>query len=125
MEIGSEQRRFVTARACPDLDDAVSFVERVARQQERRDFRLEFRDGDLETPELRARFGGHLGVVNGNELAHLRELVFGPVKSGGHLDDRHQPAVLSPQLRELIGVAECAWIGERALDLFGACEGGR
>jgi hypothetical protein len=47
------------------------------------------------------------------------------VKSGGHLDDRHQPAVLSAQLRELIGVAETARIGERPLDFFGAGEGGR
>jgi hypothetical protein len=33
--------------------------------------------------------------------------------------------VLSAQLRELIGVAETARIGERPLDFFGAGEGGR
>jgi hypothetical protein len=33
--------------------------------------------------------------------------------------------VLSTQLREPIGVPKAAWVGERALDFFGAGEGGR
>jgi len=47
------------------------------------------------------------------------------LQAGRHLDHRRQPAVLSTQLRELIGVAKRAWVGERPLDFFGAGEGGR
>ena len=53
-----------------------------------------------------ARFGGHLGVVNRNELAHLRELVFVFLQLGRQLDDRIEPAVLPAELRELSRIAE-------------------
>jgi hypothetical protein len=79
----------------------------------------------LESALFGARFIRHFGVVNRNELAHLRELVLGLLQSGPYLDNRHQPAVLSAQLRELTRVAETAWVGERPLDFLGAGEGGR
>jgi hypothetical protein len=44
---------------------------------------------------------------------------------GGELDHRQEPAVLTPQLRELRGVADARWIGERPLDFLGARQGGR
>jgi hypothetical protein len=71
------------------------------------------------------RFGGHVGVVNGNELAHLRELVFVLLQLGRSLDDRRQAAVLSTELRELRCVTESSRICERPLDFVGAGECGR
>ena len=59
----------------PDLDDGVAVFERVARQQCAEQRVLELRDFPLEVRHLGARLGGELGVINGNELARLRELV--------------------------------------------------
>ena len=87
--------------------------------------RLELRDGRLETRQLGARFGGHLGVVNGNELAHLHELVFAFLQLGRHFDHRHQPAVLSAELREFSRIAEPARVGERSFDFVSPSERGR
>ena len=78
VQVGGEQRRLVAAGAGADLDDGVAVVERIARHEQRRERAPRARRcrarGALD---LGARFGGHLGVVNGNELARLRELVFG------------------------------------------------
>ena len=69
--------------------------------------------------------GGHVGVVNGNELAGIRELVFRPVQLSRHRDDRREPAVFPSELRELFCVAERGRVGECPLDFVSAGEGGR
>ena len=65
------------------------------------------------------------GSSIGNELAHLRELVFVLLQLGRHLDDRHQSAVLPAELGEFPGIAEPGRVGERPLDFLGASERGR
>ena len=75
--------------------------------ERRQQLRLEVGDAPARGARLfGARLGGHLGVVNGNELAHLRELVLGSCELGRHLDHRLKPAVLPAELRELFRVAE-------------------
>lgn len=117
MQIGGEKRRFIAARARADLDDRISVVERIARNDEWLQFFLELRDALLEAAQLGARLLGELGVVNENELTHLRELVFVFVEAAGQLDDASETSVLSAELRQLVRVAKRCWIGESPLDL--------
>jgi hypothetical protein len=86
---------------------------------------MEVADRRLETHLLGACLGGHVGVVNGNELANVRELVFRSGQLSRHGDDRLKPGVLPAQLGELLRVAERGRVGEGPLDLLGAGEGGR
>jgi hypothetical protein len=65
---------------------------------------------------------GHLGVINGNELVHVRELVFVFLKKGSHFDERCQVAVLSSQRGHPLGVLYGPGIGELPLDLTGAVQ---
>jgi hypothetical protein len=55
---------------------------------------------------LGARLLGELGVVNENELAGLRELVLELSEPGRGLRDLGEPPVLSPELRQPVGVAK-------------------
>jgi hypothetical protein len=57
------------------------------------------------------RFGRHLGVVNGNELAGVGELVLGLLELGRQLDDRLEASVLPAQLGDLSRVAEGVRVG--------------
>ncbi len=105
IEIGGEERGFIAAGTGADLDDCGPIVQRIARQKQRRELRLDVRDAFGEPRLFRARFRGHLRVVYGNELARLRELALVLPKLVGQLLDRSQPPVLSPQLGESPGVA--------------------
>jgi hypothetical protein len=125
MEIGGEERGLVAAGAGADLDDGVAIVERIAGDEERKQLAFELGGGGLEARLLGARLGGHLGVVNGNELAHVRELVFTLLEFGRQLDDGGEAAVLPAELRELLWVAKSGRVSERALDFVGARERGR
>jgi hypothetical protein len=95
VQIGREQRRLVAAGAGADLDDGVALVERILRDECRLQLGLERLDGRLEASDFGARFGGQLGVVNGNELARLRELVLLLSKTGSQLDERSQPPMFA------------------------------
>ena len=77
----------------------------------------------LEPPDFGARFGGELRVVNGNELARLRELVIEFLQSPGLRDDSGEALVLPSQRCEQPGVANRFRIQELALDLRRAREG--
>jgi hypothetical protein len=59
---------------------------------------------------------GELRVVNENELAYLRELVFVLVELGGQLDDGREASVLSAQLGQLVRVAQRGRVGEGSLE---------
>ncbi len=72
--------------------------------------------------DLGGRLGGHFGFVNGNELARLHELVLFLLQLGRQFDQRGQPPVFPSQLGQLLGIAERAGIGQRALDLGGASQ---
>ena len=101
-EIGGEQRGLVAAGAGAKLDDRVAVVERIARDEQRRERALERRRWSASSRSTSRRgLGGHLGVVNRNELARLRELVLEFLAVGRQLDDRLEPAVLPAELREL------------------------
>jgi hypothetical protein len=97
-EIGGKERGFIAARSRPDFDDAVAIVERIARNEQRRDLLFDARDPLLESAHFGARFLRHFRVINGNELARLRELVIQSIESGRQLRDRSQPCVFSSQL---------------------------
>jgi len=105
--------------------DRVAVVERIAGQEQRRDPLLELGDLVLEARLLSARLGRQFGVVNGNELVHLHELVCGLVQLGGHVDHRHQSPVLPAKLREFLRIAVRAGIRQRPFDFLGAGEGRR
>jgi len=116
-EIGCEQRGFIATSAGANLDDGVAVVERVAGDDERLELLLGRGDALLQPRLLSARLIRHLGVVNENELANLRELVFVLVESGGQLDDGLQSSVLPSELGEALCFAQRCRIGERSLDL--------
>jgi hypothetical protein len=72
--------------------------------------------------DLGARFGGHFGVVNDNELARLRELVIKFFQALGQRDDLTESLVLSSERCEQPTIADCLRIGELALDISRARE---
>src|SRR5690348_1561990 len=117
MEVSREERGLVTARARADLDDGITIVERITRDDERLERLLELRDARLEAGLLRACFVGELRVVNENELANLRELVFVLAEPAGQLHDRSETPVLSSQLGQLMRLAQRCRISERPLDI--------
>jgi hypothetical protein len=63
------------------------------------------------------RFGGQLMVVNANELAGFRELVFVFLKARRQLDERPEAAMFTSQLGALPSVLHRLRIRERRLDL--------
>ena len=87
------------------------------RNEERLDALLELRDGLVETRDLPARFRGQLVVVNGNELARLRELALVFLKSRCQLYERQQPPVFATQIGKPSGVLDRAGIRKRRFDL--------
>jgi hypothetical protein len=87
------------------------------RNEQRLDALLELPDGLFETRDLPTRFRGQLVVVNGNELARLRELALVFLKSRCQLYQRQQPPVFATQLGKAPGVLDCAGIRKRRLDL--------
>lgn len=95
LEIGSEQRRLVPAGAGSDFDDGVSVVDRVVRNQGRFDRGFELDDSFLERDRLGSCLGGELWIVDGKELAHLRELFLGLLELRPEFDDGSQPRVLA------------------------------
>jgi hypothetical protein len=103
-EVRGEERGFVPARAGPDLDDRVPLIQGIVRDEERLEPFLRARDRGLEARHFLARFGRHLGVVNGNELAGVRELVFFLLETRRQLDQRRQSSVFTPKLGEPPGV---------------------
>jgi hypothetical protein len=52
------------------------------------------------------RLGGHLGVVNADELADLRELVIVLVERCSPFDHLHEPLMLAAQRRHEPGIAK-------------------
>jgi hypothetical protein len=108
VQVGGEERGLVAARAGADLDDGVAVVERVARDEERREPPLEVGNLFAEADFFGARLGGEFRVVNGDELARLRELALILPEPRAELDDRLQTSVLASQLGEPAGVADRA-----------------
>src|SRR3954466_3778970 len=96
-QVGREQCRLVAARSGADLDDGVAVVEGVVREERRLQLRLELDDLRLETLDLASGLGRHLGVVNGNELAAVCELVLDFLESRRQLLDWLEAAVLPAQ----------------------------
>src|SRR5262249_17466542 len=117
-------RRLVAARPGPDLDDAVAVVQRIAWDQEREKRGLELADRLLETLLLGTGLGRHFGVVNGNELTHLRELVVRPMRPRRHFDHRLKSPVFPAKLGEAVRIANRGRIAQRLLDLAGPGESG-
>jgi len=66
---------------------------------------------------LGAGLFGHLGVVNENELAHLRELVLAFAELSGDLDDGTESSVFSSELSQRVRVAQRGGVRECPLDL--------
>src|SRR5206468_480423 len=75
IQVGGKERSLVSARTGTKLDDRVAIVQRIAGNDEWLELLLELPDAVLEARELGAGLVRHLGVVNENELANLRELV--------------------------------------------------
>ena len=125
MEISAEQCRLVAPGASTDFNDAVAVVNGIAGQQHGQELCFEFANTMNEAGKLGASFGGHLGIIDGNELAHLRKLAFRFLKSSRRFDDRRESAVLSTKVGVLIRVAKAGRVGERPLYLVSAGEGGR
>ena len=122
IQVGGEERCFIAAGTRTDLDDRVTVVERVTWDDERLDLFLELCDALLEAALLRTSLFGELRVVNENELAYLRELVFVFAESASQLDDRSQASVLSAQLGQLVPVAQRGRVGQSSLDFSRASE---
>jgi hypothetical protein len=78
---------------------------------------LELRNARLESAQLCARFLDELRVVNENELAYLRELVFVFAESACQLDSGSETSVLSAQVGQLVRVTERNRISQSPLDL--------
>ncbi len=117
IEIGREQRRLVATRTGADLDDGVAIVEGIARNEERLELFLQLGDARLEARQFGARLLGHLWVVNENELAYLRELVFVFAEFAGNVDYWRQSSVLSSEFGQSMRVTQRGRIGESAFDL--------
>jgi len=115
-EVRREQGGLVTTGAGANLDDRVAIIERVVRQEGRLQLRLELDELGLEAYDLAGGLGRHLGVVNGNELARLRELVFRPVQPRRQLDDGGESSVLPAKLGEPRVVASHRRLGQLPLD---------
>src|SRR5258707_11162697 len=112
-----EEGGFVATGARANFDDGVAVVERIVRQQGGLELRLEVGDGRFEPRDFVRRFGHHVWVVNGNELAGFGELVLGLLELGRQLDDRLEATVLSAQVGDFSGVAEGVRVGEQPFDL--------
>jgi hypothetical protein len=65
------------------------------------ELRLQLGDRRFQALDLTGGLGGQLGVVNGNELARIGELVLGLFESGRQLEDRLEATVLPAQLSDL------------------------
>jgi hypothetical protein len=76
-----------------------------------------------EALDLGFGLGGHFGVVNGNELARLRELVFIFADAVGQLDDRTQSLMLTSQRGELARILRGRRVRQFALDFGSARDG--
>jgi hypothetical protein len=77
---------------------------------------LQVADRCLEAFYFGACFRRELEVINGNELARLRELILLLVKPSSQLDERGEPPVFAAELGQRLGVPECFRCRERALD---------
>jgi hypothetical protein len=82
-------------------------------------------EGSREPLDLGGGLGGHLGVVNGNELARLRELVFGLPDAVRQIDDGDEALMFPAQRRQLPGVLGSRGVGKFAFDFGGAGDGVR
>ncbi len=105
MQIRGKQRRFVAPGAGPDLDDRGAIIERIRGDQERLEVGLDRRNRLLEAGDLRPGERRHFGVLIGNELARLHELViqfFEPIRQSNH---GAQPLVLPAQRTPGVGVS--------------------
>ena len=71
----------------------------------------------LQPGLLGASLLGELRVVNENELAQLRELVFAFPELSSNLDDRGESSVFSPEIGQRVRVAQRGRIGECSFDL--------
>jgi hypothetical protein len=69
-----------------------------------------------------AGFHGQLGVVNANEPAGIRELVFMLLKTRRQLDERPEATMFASQLGALPSILHRFWIRECRLDLARAFE---
>jgi hypothetical protein len=117
VQVGGEERSLVATGASANLDDRVAVVEWIARNDERLELLLEPGDARLQTRLLGPSLLGELGVVNKNELAHLRELVFTLAELGRQLDDGSEAAVFSAELGQTMRLAQRGRISETLLDL--------
>jgi hypothetical protein len=116
VQVGGKQGCFVAAGTGTDLDDSVARVQWVLRYERRLELRFQLGDRRLEALDLRARFGRQLRVVNGNEVARLRELALLLPKAGCQLYERREPAMLAAQLGQFLSVPDCLRRRQRALD---------
>ncbi len=125
IEVGGEERRFVAAGAGADLDDRRAVVERVVGDEEGAQVEFDLLDRAGEAFDLRFGLGGHLGVVNGNELARLHELVLVFPKLLRQLHHGPEPLVLPTEGGQPPGVLGGRGIGKFAFDFGGARDGVR
>jgi hypothetical protein len=67
------------------------------RHEQRLEGSLRLGDRELEARDLLLRLGGHLGVIERQELARLRELLVHLLETRGLLDDQAQALMLSTE----------------------------
>jgi hypothetical protein len=120
IEIRGKQRGLVAAGAGADFDDRRPIVQRVVGNEEGAEVDFQLFDRRAKPLDFRFGLGGHLGVVNGNELACLRELVLEFSESVGEFDNGAEPLVLSPQGGQPPRILGGRRIGEFAFDFGGA-----
>jgi hypothetical protein len=124
VEVGGEERRFVSPRAGADFHDRGPVIQRVRRDQQRLEFLVEPQLLGLDAGDFRSGFGRKLRVGNDNELARLRELVVQSFEAPGSFDDGGQPLMVAPQRRQAPGILGGAGIEQLLFDVGRLRDGG-
>src|SRR5690606_30601728 len=115
-KIGREQRRFLPARASPDLEQGVFFVVRIARQEQDADLALELALPIFELWQLGASQRPELGIVE--RFAVLGDLLADALPLGESLYDLAELRALAAELGQLLMVTGDARVAHQLLDLL-------
>jgi hypothetical protein len=107
-EIRGKQRGLIAPSARPYFDNTVAVVKWISRYEERLDLDLEALDRGLESGYLSTSLGDHFGVIDRNELARRRELVFESIKPSCKLGHGRQSGVFPSQLGHTLRISDAA-----------------
>src|SRR5688572_17408123 len=111
-QVRGKNRRLIATGARADLEDRIAIVQRVVRDEQRLEALFQRGNRRLETLDFLLRLGGHLGVINGNELPRLRELVLVLPEARGQLHEWSQPAMFASKLGQPPSILHRFWIRE-------------